>query len=123
MRHKIAAALLLFFCGVVLVCAGTSFACYALYAAFVPYVGTAAAAGIAAAVLLLMAVFGLAVFAYRAKYRKTEWKKLLETQAAKPPQTDDITLAFLAGLARDKPIIAVALAGLFGAATTLFRKK
>jgi len=135
MRHKIAAALFLFFAGVVLVCAGTSFACYALYAAFVPMVGEAAAAAIAAAVLILLAVFGLAASAFRAKAAKqtlldrakaaTDEVLSAMGDAAKTakPTPDDVALSFLAAMAKDRPFIAVALATLLGAATSLLRNK
>jgi hypothetical protein len=135
MRHKIAAALLLFFSGVVLVCAGTSFACYALYAAFVPLVGEAAAAAIAAAVLILIAVFGLAASAFRAKAAKRSFMDRAKAatddmlsamgDAAKTakPTPDDVALNFLAAMAKERPIIAVGLATLLGAATSLLRNK
>jgi high-affinity Fe2+/Pb2+ permease len=124
MRYKIAAALLLFICSAVLVLAGAGFACYALYAAFVPLVGNAYAAAIAAAILLLAPSLGLVLLSLRA--RKGRIRNLEQAAAGQSPFTpspDNIALGFLAGLARDKPITAVLLAGIFGAAASLFRDK
>nr|TFG51384.1 MAG: hypothetical protein E4H34_06330 [Hyphomicrobiales bacterium] len=124
MRYKIAAALLLFFCSFVLVLAGAGFACYALYAAFVPLVGSAGAAAIAAAILLYAPVLGIVFLSIRAKRSRT---RILEQSAAIQglfeSSPDNIALGFLAGLARDKPITAVLLAGMLGAAASLFRNK
>ncbi len=124
MRYKIAAALLLFVCSVVLVFAGAGFACYALYAAFVPLVGNAYAAAIAAAILLFVPLLGLVLLSLRA--RRARVRSIEQAAAGQSPFTsspDNVALGFLAGLARDKPITAVLLAGVFGAAASLFRDK
>lgn len=124
MRYKIAAALLLFLCSVVLVFGGAVFACYALYAAFVPLVGNAYAAAIAAAILLFIPLLGIVVLSFRARRRRFKnFEKGLAGQGPFTPSPDNVALSFLAGLARDKPLTAVLLSGLFGAAATLFRDK
>jgi hypothetical protein len=124
MRYKIAAALLLFICSAVLVFGGAVFACYALYAAFVPLFGKAIAAAIAAAILLFVPMLGLILLSLRA--RRGRIRRIEQAAADQNPFTpspDNIALGFLAGLARDKPITAVLLAGVFGAAASLFRDR
>ena len=126
MRYRIAAALLLFLCGAVMVLAGAGFACYALYAYLLPMVGNAAAAAIAAAILLFVPVLALVIFSLRARRARNELIETLEQAAASTAFTkdpDNITLVFLAGLAREKPLIAILLAGIFGAAATILRDK
>ena len=124
MRYKIAAALLLFLCSAVLVFGGAVFACYALFAAFVPLVGKAFAAAIAAAILLFLPMLGLILLSLRA--RGSRIRRLEQAAAGQNPFTpspDNVALGFLAGLAREKPITAVLLAGVFGAAASLFRDR
>lgn len=126
MRYKIAAALLFFLCGAVMVLAGAGFACYALYAYFVPIVGGTAAAAIAAAVLLAVPALALIFFSLRARRARNRLLEKLEEAAANstvPNSPDNVTLTYLAALARDKPVVAVLLAGVFGAAMTLLRGK
>jgi hypothetical protein len=124
MRYKIAAALLLFLASVVLVLAGAGFACYALYASLVPLVGDAYAAAIAAAILLFGPLLGIVLLSLRARRSR---RKIFEENAAGQspftPSPDNVALGFLAGMARDKPITAILLAGIFGAAAALFRDK
>lgn len=124
MRYKIAAALLLFFASVVLVLAGAGFACYALYAAFVPLVGSAIAAAITAAILLFVPLLGLVLLSFCARRARSRIREQSATgQSPFTPSPDNVALGFLAGVARDKPITAVLLAGVFGAAAALFRDK
>ena len=124
MRYSIAAAFLLFLCSVVLVLAGAGFACYALYAAFVPLVGSAYAAAITAAILLFVPMLGLVLLSIRARRSRTRlFEKIAASQGPFTASPDNVALGFLAGLARDKPITAVLLAGAFGAAASLFRDK
>jgi len=123
MRYKIAAALLLFVCSAVLVIGGAVFACYALYAVFVPLVGKALAAAIAAAILLFVPMLGLIVLSLRARGVRNRKIEQAASQNPFTPSPDNVALGFLAGLARDKPITAVLLAAAFGAAASLFRDK
>ena len=124
MRYRIAAGLLLFICAAVLVFGGAVFACYALYASFVPLFGRAIAAAIAAAILLLVPMLGLIVLSLRARGgRIRRLEQAASGQNPFTPSPDNVALGFLAGLARDKPITAVFLAGIFGAAASLFRDR
>jgi hypothetical protein len=123
MRYKIAAALLLFVCSAVLVIGGAVLACYALYAVFVPLVGKALAAAIAAAILLFVPMLGLIVLSLRARGVRNRKIEQAASQNPFTPSPDNVALGFLAGLARDKPITAVLLAAVFGAAASLFRGK
>ena len=126
MKYRIAAALLLFICAAVLVFAGAGFACYALYAALVPSVGNAAAAAIAAAILLVIPALGVIVLSLKARRARNALFDKLEEAAARstlPNSPDAVTLNYLASFARDKPLLAVLLAGIFGAAMSLLRDR
>jgi hypothetical protein len=125
MRYRIAAALLLFLGSAVMVAAGAGFACYAIYATLLPFTGDANAAAIAAAILLFIPVAGIAILATRARSQTNRFEETLKEtlKGTLPPTPDNVTLVFLSGLARDKPLVAVLLAGIFGAATALLRDK
>jgi len=126
MRYKISAALLLFLGGAVLVFAGAGFACYAIYANLLPAVGDAAAATITAVILLAIPAVSLVLLSARARRQKKNFLERLEEAAAQyepPPNADQVTVAFLAGLARDKPLTAMLLSIFYGASSTLYRKK
>ena len=117
MGYKIAAGILLLFGGVALVCVGVALAGFALYAAFVPLVGAAWAAAIAALIFL---VFPIALCLVLAKRGRRKWPDAFREGAATP---ENVALAYLASLAKDRPIIAVLFAALVGVASALLRKK
>lgn len=126
MKYKIAAALLIFVGAAVSVAAGAGFAAYAIFAAFLPIFGTAWAAVMTAAILLLVPALGLIVLSLRARRARKDWIETFEKAAASNPllkNPDNITLTYLASLAREKPLVAVLLSGLYGAATMLMRDK
>ena len=118
MVYRIAAGIMLLFGGITLVCVGVTYAGYALYWALLPSTGAAAAAGIAAAVFLILPFLGWAFLALRGRRRKPAALKDLP-----PNAPENVALAFLAGLSKDRPLVGMALAGLFGAATAFLRKK
>lgn len=94
-----------------LVIVGVGFAAYAVYLAFVPVLEPAGAAAITAAILLVLPA--LCVFSVA-----------LRTGGAKQPlDVDNATLSALAGIAKDKPLFAILLAGLVGAAGAVNGKK
>jgi len=119
MRYRIAAGILLLFGGIAVVCVGVVFAGQALYAAFAPLTGEAWAAAIAAAILLFIPVVGIVVLSRRAR---RAWRFEFPPMSM-PPTPDNVALAYLAGLAKDRPIVALVLAGIFGAASAILRKK
>ena len=119
MLYKIAAGILLLFGGVTLICVGITYAGYAIYWAALPYTGPAAAAGIAAGVFLFLPVIGWAILAFKGRRRRHP--ALLKN--VPPSAPENIAIAFLSSLAREKPMIGVALAGVVGAATAFLRKK
>ena len=124
MRYRIAAALLLFLGGAVMVLAGAGFACYAIYANLLLVWGPPMAAAITAAILLFVPVAGLVLLAILARRTRKNFLERLRDAAEdyRPPlDKDDVTLAFLAGLAREKPLTAVLLAALFGASSAQLR--
>jgi hypothetical protein len=118
MMYRIAAGIMLLFGGVTLVCVGVTYAGYAIYWALLPATGPAGAAAIAAAVFLLLPVLGWAFLVLRGRRRKSAAMRDLP-----PNAPENIALTFLASLAKEKPIVGMALAGLFGVATAFLRKK
>lgn len=118
MVYRIAAGILLLFGGITLVCVGVTYAGYALYWAVLPSTGPAGAAGIAAAVFLILPFLGWAFLALRGRSRRPAALKDLP-----PGAPENVALSFIAGLAKERPIIGMALAGLFGVATAFLRKK
>ena len=116
MLYKIAAGILLLFGGVAALCVGIGYAGYALYAAVTPPLGAAAAAAITGAVFLLVPLLAWLFLLLKGRRRKRD----RSLTAASP---EAAALAFLSGLAKDRPIIGIALAGLVGAAGAYLRKK
>jgi hypothetical protein len=117
MLYKIAAGFMLLIGGVVLLSIGAGYAAYALYVAFLPLVGDALAALITAGFLFFGPLLILVLLAAIRGRRKSAVKGL-------PPNSpENVALSFLASLAKDRPIIAVAAAGLIGAATAFLRRK
>jgi len=116
MGAKIAAGVLLLFGGITLVCVGVVFAGYAIYAAFVPAAGIAWAAAIAAAILLVFPILVVALLGMRRRGRVPRGFKNAEGTP------ENAALAFLAVLAKDRPLIALVLSALLGVASTVLRK-
>ena len=119
MIYKIAAGIMLLFGGVTMVCVGITYAGYALYWALLPYTGPAAAAGIAAGTFLFLPLLGWAFVAIKGRRRRQP--ALLKN--VPPSSPENLAVAFLSGLAREKPLMGVALAGVVGAATAFLRRK
>ena len=69
MMHKIAAGVLLLAGGVTVLCLGVSYGAYAIYTALLPLIGEAPAAGIIAAVFLLVPIVTYMILAARARER------------------------------------------------------
>ena len=117
MGYTIAAGIMLLFGGVVAVCVGVAFAGFAIFAAFVPLVGPALAAAIAALIFLIFPIVLCFVLARRGRRK---WPDAFKEGAATP---ENVALAYLAALAKDRPLIAVFFAALVGVASALLRKK
>jgi hypothetical protein len=95
---------------------GIGFAGYAVTAAFIPFVGLAAAAAIAAVVLI--ALSGILVL-----IAKPHAVKLAVPGKEQQQQGDMAMLAALSSVAKEKPLLAVLSAGLFGAADVLLKDR
>ena len=119
MIYKIAAGIMLLFGGVTLVCVGITYAGYAIYWAVLPYWGPAAAAGVAAFTFLFLPFLGWAFFAIKGRRRS----KPAAIKNLPPSAPENLAIAFLSGLAKEKPIVGMALAGVVGAATAFLRRK
>jgi hypothetical protein len=94
---------------------GIGFAGYAITAAFIPFVGLAVAAAIAAVVLI--AVAGILVLIAKPHAAR------LAVPGKDQQQGDVAMLAALSSVAKDKPLLAVLSAGLFGAADVLLKDR
>ena len=107
---------LLLIAGAALIWIGIGFAGYAIYAALIDAAGSAGAAAIAGACLLVVPLGATAFLAL--KPRRT-----LRPPEVIEPRSDQATLELLANLAKDKPLLAVLFAGALGAAETLRRRR
>ena len=117
MLYKIAAGFMLLIGGIALLCIGAGYAGYALYMGFLPLVGAPFAALITAGFLFFGPLLILVLMAAMRGRRKSAVKGL-------PPNSpENVALSFLASLAKDRPIVAVAAAGLLGAAAAYLRRK
>lgn len=106
MGPQLAARALMLMGALALVVAGVGFASYALYLGFLPSLNPAGAAVATAAILLAIPALGVFIMALRGQ-------SAIGHGAA---QSGDPTLNVLADVARDKPLVAMLLAGLVGAA-------
>jgi hypothetical protein len=98
---------------------GVAFAGYAIYIALVVDAQPAWAAAITASCLLAAPLVSLIVLGLR--HPRTALQAPDFRQAE--PDTDKTALALLAGVAKEKPLLAVILAGAVGAAETLRRRR
>ncbi len=97
--------------GAALILAGVGFAGYAIMLALLPRLGAIGAAAATAAVFLIVPLVYLAIAAWRAPPRVAG----LPVAAALTPET--AVLSALATTARSNPLLAIAGAALFGAAS------
>ena len=96
--------------------AGAGFAGFAIFMALAPVMAPAWAAAIAAAILIGVPL--LVAFVVRARVRAPRTQP--QPQAAVGGQNPETAaVAMIAGLAKEKPLLAVLFAGLLGAAGTL----
>jgi hypothetical protein len=101
--------------------AGMTFAGVALFLAVMPYMHPAWAALITAAVLILPVLVGGAIVKSRAT--RPALRAAPPPQAAAVGTPDDAAMALIAGMAKEKPLLAVFFAGLLGAAGTILQHK
>jgi hypothetical protein len=98
--------------------AGMTFAGVAGFLALEPYMLPAWAAVIVAAVLIVPVLIGAIIV--RARAVPPQPKAATQQVAAGP---NDAAIALIAGMARDKPLLAVLFAGLLGAAGTILQNR
>jgi hypothetical protein len=98
---------------------GVAFGAYAIYLAFVPAVGILWAAAATCGFLLAGPLTWVIVMHMRRPHPH------LPTPDPRPAQNDQdkAVLQLLAGVAKEKPLLAVLVAGLVGAAETVRRRK
>ena len=109
------AAVMLFVAASALVWAGVGLLGFALYNGFVPLTGSAWGAALIAATLLLFVPIGWAMIALA----RSPSPKLHAPEPRVAQKESDVALGLLADLAKDKPLLAMLVAGLLGAAETL----
>lgn len=100
---------------------GTMFAGGALFFALTPVLEMWAAAGITALVLLSIS-FTVALI-IRARGQQPVHKPAAMAATAAAPGPDAAAVSMIAGMAREKPLLAVLFAGLLGAAGTIIQHK
>jgi hypothetical protein len=98
---------------------GVGFGAYAIYLAFVPALGILWAAAATSSLLLAGPLTWVIVIHMRRPHPH------LSTPDPRPAQNDQdkAVLQLLAGVAKEKPLLAVLVAGLVGAAETVRRRK
>lgn len=110
MGPQTAARALIFMGVMALVLIGLGFAGYAIYLAWLPVLPPVGAAALTAIILLVIPAIWIVAVALRAGGHASA-------------NVDDNTLAALASIAKDKPLFAMFLAGLVGAAGAVNGKK
>jgi drug/metabolite transporter (DMT)-like permease len=100
---------------VALVFTGVAFAGYAGFLVLAPYMPAAAAAAVVAFVFLAVA-FSVAFVVRRRVHQP-------RSEPAAAQSSDAAAMALLAGMAKEKPLMAVLFAGLLGAAVTILQQK
>ena len=98
---------------------GVGFGAFAIYLAFAPALGSPWAAAVTSGVLLAGPLSWALVMQLRRPHPH------LPTPDMRPAQNDQdkAVLQLLAGVAKEKPLLAVLFAGLIGAAETVSRRK
>jgi hypothetical protein len=99
--------------------AGMTLAGLALFLALMPYMHPAWAALIAASVLIVPVVIGAFIVRSRAVPRARPQPAV----AAAATTPDDAAMQMIAGMANEKPLLAVLFAGLLGAAGTILQHR
>jgi hypothetical protein len=117
MTSRVAARVLLLVVASALIWVGVAFAGYGLLLAFLPALGPAWAAIAAAVVLLIAPLIACISFALHG------WRAAPAQSPMPEPHPEQIGLAALAGVAKEKPLLAVLLAGLMGAAGAISQRK
>ncbi len=103
--------------GLAVIFTGVLFAALAGFLALAPYMDGAWAALIVAAVLLVPVLAG--AFIVRGSATHVARPK----PDAAPVSSDEATVAMIAGMAKEKPLLAVLFAGLLGAAGTVLQAR
>jgi len=98
---------------------GVGFGAYAIYLIFVPALGSPWAAAITSGLLLVGPLSWVIIMQLRRPHLH------LPTPDVRPAQNDQdkAVLQLLAGVAKEKPLLAVLFAGLIGAAETVRRQR
>jgi hypothetical protein len=116
MGAQITKAAILVLVASALIWIGIAFAGFALLTALTPALGLAGAAAIVAALLLLGPLGALVALLIRRPARPAE-------SALGDGGNHELLMAVLGAISRNKPLIAVATAGLLGIVEMLFRKR
>lgn len=105
--------------GLAVIFAGVLFAALAGFLALAPHMEGAWAALIVAAVLLVPVLTG----AFIVRGSAAHVARPQPAAAAAAPSPDEATVAMIAGMAKEKPLLAVLFAGLLGAAGTVLQAR
>ena len=105
-----------------LIWVGVGFAGYALYLAFLPNAGAPLAASLAAVILVIGPLGWVAIAHLRNAHAAKPKFHPAEVQVT-PADPEGATLALLAKVAQEKPLLAVVFAGILGASQAIQHRK
>ena len=105
-----------------LIWVGVGFAGYALYLAFLPDAGAPLAAALAAVILVIGPLGWVAIAHLRYAHAAKPKFHPAEVQVT-PADPEGATLALLAKVAQEKPLLAVVFAGILGASHAIQHRK
>jgi hypothetical protein len=105
-----------------LIWVGVGFAGYALYLAFLPNAGAPLAAALAAVILVIGPLGWVAIAYFRHAHAARPKFHPAEVQVT-PADPEGATLALLAKVAQEKPLLAVVFAGILGASQAMQHRK
>ena len=105
-----------------LIWVGVGFAGYALYLAFLPNAGAPLAAALAAVILVIGPLGWVAIANLRHAHAARPKFHPAEVQVT-PADPEGATLALLAKVAQEKPLLAVIFAGILGASQAMQHRK
>jgi hypothetical protein len=102
---------------------GLAFAGYALFAAFLPLIGAAWAAAVAAFIFLVLATIICLAASAQINARLASGKTIFKGLGSRGAAPQDATMGFLSSLTKDRPILGLVATVLIGAAGAFLNRR